>query len=188
MSFTAVMSGSGALAVSEFHRCTVSSESPHRITNQRTGFVVTSPQTSHLNSCSFVMLGSGYQVPYQEQLLLRDRGWAPIGRQHRQFADLFPLDGTTQVGRMVHHPKFRNDFADQLPVTEQSHDRTLRNHNAHRLRDRTHVGGRDVTTPESQRHVYLSSDGVEIAARGEDDSIVTYDECSIQLRQFLDGS
>jgi hypothetical protein len=55
MSFTAVMSGSGALAVSEFHLCTVSSESPHRITNQWTGFVVTSPQTSHLNSCSVVM-------------------------------------------------------------------------------------------------------------------------------------
>lgn len=45
----------GASAVSEFHRYTVRIGIPTRITNQWIGFVVTNPQTSHLNFCSVLM-------------------------------------------------------------------------------------------------------------------------------------
>jgi hypothetical protein len=127
------------VAASEFHRCTVSSESPHRITHQWMGLLVTIPQTSHLNSCrrshGFVPYINGWST------LLRGRGRSRTWRQHRQLADLLPLHRSTKVGGMTHHPKLGNHFADQLSMTEKSHHRTLRNHNAHRLGHSTHVGG-----------------------------------------------
>jgi hypothetical protein len=73
-------------------------------------------------------------------------------------------------------------------MTGKSHYRTLRDHNAHRLGHGTHVGGGNVTTAESQRHIHLCGHGVELTARGKEDSIVTHDEPSVQLRQFHDGS
>ena len=85
--------------------------------------------------------------------------------QNRQFADLFPLNGTTQVG-MIHHPDLGNDFAHQLSVTEKAYHRTLRDHNTHRLGDGTHVGGGNMTAAESQWHVYLCGHGIKVAARG----------------------
>ena len=48
---------------------------------------------------------------------LHDRGWSQTWCQNRQFADLFPLRGTTQVG-MIHHPNLWNDLADQLSMAE----------------------------------------------------------------------
>src|ERR1700730_9676043 len=103
-------------------------------------------------------------------------------RHNRQLANLFALHRTTKVGGLVLHPKLRNDFADQLSMTEKSHHRTLRTHNAHRFGSRTHVGSRNVTAAESQRHVHLCGHGVEVAARGEENSVVTYHEPTIQLR------
>jgi len=50
---------------------------------------------------------------------LRDRGRSQIWCQYRQFADLFPLHGTTLVGGMIHHPNLGNVFADQLSMTEK---------------------------------------------------------------------
>src|SRR5580704_8952813 len=154
--------------------------------NQRVGFVVRSPQTSHLNSCSVVMA----QFLLSQWLVTptRDRGLGEIWCQNREFADLFPLPGTTQVGGMVHHPNLRNDFTDQPSMAEKSHHRTLRNYNAHRLGHSTHVGGGNMTAAEPQRHVHLCGHGVEIAARGKDDAFATYHEPTVQLRQFLDGS
>src|SRR5208282_960267 len=106
------------------------------------GLVVTSPQTSHLNSCSVVMSS----VPHISRwsCSLRDRGRSQIWCQNRQFADLFPLHGTTQVG-VIHHPNLGNDFAHQLSMTEKPHDRTLRDDNSNRFGNCTHVRGGDVT-------------------------------------------
>src|SRR5258706_4337634 len=92
------------------------------------------------------------------------------------------------MGGMIHHPKLGNDFADQLSMTEKSHHRTLGHYNTHRLSHSTHVGGSNVTAAESQRHVPKCGCGVEVAARGKDNSVMTYHETTIQLRQFLDGS
>ena len=76
-------------------------------------------------------------------------------RQDRQLADLLPLYRAPEVGGMVRHPKLGNDFSNQLSVTEQSHHRTLRNHNAHSIGHSTHVGGGNVTAAESQWHLHL---------------------------------
>src|SRR5260370_3178488 len=72
-------------------------------------------------------------------------------------------------------------------MTEKSHHRTLRNHNTHRLGHSTHVGGGNVTAAESQRHIPGCGCGVEVAARGKDNSVTTHHETPIQLRQFLDA-
>lgn len=94
------------------------------------GFVVTSPQGSYLNSCRVVMRF----VPYISGLWcsLHDRGRSQIWCQNRQFADQFPLAGTTQAG-MIHHPDLGNDFTDQSPVTEKPYHRTLRDDNSNSL-------------------------------------------------------
>ena len=46
-------------------------------------------------------------------------------------------------------------------MTEKSHDRTLGNHNTHRIGDGTHVGGGNVTAAQSERHLRLCGHGVE---------------------------
>src|SRR6267378_5620159 len=107
--------------------------------------------------------------------------------QDRQFADLLPLDGTPELG-MIHHPHLGNDFANQLSMTEKSHQRTLGNHNTHCPGDSTHVGGGNVTAAESQRHVHLCGHSIEIAASGKENSFAAYHEPAIQLRQFFDSS
>jgi len=89
---------------------------------------------------------------------------------------------------MIHHPDLGNDFADQLSMTEKSHHRTLGNHNTYRVGDSTHIGGGNVTAAESQRHVHLCGHGIEVAARGKDNSFAAYHEPTVQLRQFFDGS
>jgi len=89
---------------------------------------------------------------------------------------------------MIHHPNLGNDFSDQSSMTEKPHHRTLGNHHTDSLGNRTHVGSGKVTAAESQRHVHLCGHGIEVAARGKEDSIVGHDEPSIQLRQFFDGS
>jgi hypothetical protein len=76
----------------------------------------------------------------------------------------------------------------ELSMTEKSHHRALRNHDAHRLGHSAHVGGGNVTAAESERHVHLRGYRIEVAARGEDNSFATHYESTIQLRQFLDGS
>jgi hypothetical protein len=128
-------------------------------------------------------------VPYTSGLSssLRDRGWSQIWCQNRQFADPLPLNGTHELG-MIQHPDLGNDFADQLSMTEKPHHRTLRDDNSYGFGNCAHVGGGDVTAAESQRDVHLRGHGVEVAARGKDNSGPTYDEPTIQLRQFLDGS
>src|SRR5580658_3667378 len=117
----------------------------------------------------------------------RDRGWSQIWCQNREFADLFPLHRAAQVG-VIHHPNLGYDFADQLSMTEKPHHRTLRNHNTHRVSDSTHVGCGNVPAAESQRYIHLCGHGIEVAARGKDNSFPADDEPAIQLRQFLDGS
>ena len=76
--------------------------------------------------------------------------------QHRQFAYLFPFGRTAKVGRMIGHPKFRNNFADQVPVTKKPNHRALRNDDAHGLGHRAHVGGGNVTATEPEWHLHLS--------------------------------
>jgi hypothetical protein len=49
-------------------------------------------------------------------------------------------------------------------------------------------GGGNVTAAEPQRHVHWRRHGIEVAARGKDNSFPTDHEPTIQLRQFLDGS
>jgi hypothetical protein len=44
----------------------------------------------------------------------------------------------------------------------------------------------NVTAAESQRHVHLCGQGVEVAARGKGNSVVAHHGPAIQLRQFLD--
>ena len=89
---------------------------------------------------------------------------------------------------MIHHPDLGNDFANQLSVTEKAYHRTLGDHNTHRLSDRTHVGGGNVTAAESQRDVHFCRHSIEVAARGKENSLTTYHEPAVQLRQFFDGS
>src|ERR1700757_4543395 len=114
-------------------------------------------------------------------------GLSQTRRQNRQLADLLPLNGTTELG-MIHHPDFRNDLANQLSMTEESHERAFGNHNTHRPGDSTHVGGGDVTAAESQRHVHLRGHSIEVAAGGKENSSAAYNEPAVQLRQFFDGS
>src|SRR5579864_2029071 len=89
---------------------------------------------------------------------------------------------------MIHHPHLGNDFTHQLSMTEESDHGTLRDHNADRFGDSTHVGGGNVTAAESQRHVHAYSHGIEVPARGKDNSLATHDKPAIQLSQFFDGS
>jgi len=70
--------------------------------------VVTSPQTSHLNSCSVVMLAVPHIGGFSSSL--NDRDWSQIWCQNSQFADLFPLHRTTHVAGMIHHPHLGNDI------------------------------------------------------------------------------
>jgi hypothetical protein len=49
-------------------------------------------------------------------------------------------------------------------------------------------GSGNVTAAESQRHVHFRGHGIEVAARGENNSVATHDEPTVQLRQLLDGS
>src|SRR5271163_1623862 len=89
---------------------------------------------------------------------------------------------------MVHQPKLWNDLGDQLPMAEKSDHGTLRNHDAHRLGDSTHVGGGNVTAAESERHIYLCGHRVEVAACGKDNSLGAHHKGTIELRQLLDRS
>jgi len=92
------------------------------------------------------------------------------------------------AGGVIHHPNLGNDFADQLTMTEKPHHRTLRDDNSHGFSNCAQVRGGNVTATESQRHVHLCSHGIEIAARGKENSLATYHEPAVQLRQFLDSS
>jgi len=182
MSFAAVTPGTGRV-------CAFRIPPVHGkigITSQWVGFVVTSPQTSQLNSGSVVI--AQFLIYHWLVTPTRDRGLSEVWCQNRELTDLFPLRGTMQVGGMVHHPDLRNDFTDQLSMAEDSHHRTLRNYNANRLGNGAHVGGGNVTAAESQRHVHLCGHGVEVAAGGKDDALATYHEPAVQLRQLLDGS
>lgn len=113
-----------ALADSEFQRCTVSSESPQRITNQRMGSLVTIPQTSHLNSRRVVIVyfRSSEWTP---GTLRHTGGSSRIWRQYRQVANLFRFNRAVELWSVVHHPQFGNDFTNQLTMTEDAHHRTL---------------------------------------------------------------
>ena len=82
------------------------------------GLVVADSRTSPLNPGRDVIRG----VPsFGGECLLRDRGRSQFGCQNRQFADLFPLHGTAEVGGVIHHPNLRNDFTDEFSMTEKPH-------------------------------------------------------------------
>src|SRR5579863_6604301 len=89
---------------------------------------------------------------------------------------------------MIHHPKLRNDFTDQLSVTKNAYDGTFRNHNSNGFSNCTHVRGGNMTATESQRDLHFRCDSIEIATRGKNNSCLTYHEPTIELSQFLDGS
>jgi hypothetical protein len=89
---------------------------------------------------------------------------------------------------VIHHPKLGNDFSDQMSMAEEPHHRTLRNYNANGFGHSAHVGGGNVTTAKSERNIHLCGHRVEVAARGQDDSVVTHHEPTIELRQLLNGS
>ena len=73
-------------------------------------------------------------------------------------------------------------------MTEKPQHRTFRDDKSHCFGDCTHVGDGNVTAAESQRHVHFCCHGIQLAARGKDNSFPTYHEPAVQLRQFLDGS
>jgi hypothetical protein len=126
----------GSLGIPSVHRKLGISTSNHAPVDGITGHDSTNFTSEFLQrSHGFVPYINGWST------LLRGRGRSRTWRQHRQLADLLPLHRTTKVGGMTHHPKLGNHFADQLSMTEKSHHRTLRNHNAHRLGHSTHVGG-----------------------------------------------
>ena len=81
---------------------------------------------------------------------------------------------------MIRHPNLGNNFADQVPMTEEAHHRTLRNHDSHRLGDGSHIGGGNVTTAQSERHVHLCSHGIEVPARREHNPIAAYYETTVR--------
>src|SRR5438067_1249728 len=115
--------------------------------------------------------------------LLRCGSAADVWGQHRELAKGFLLHRATQLDGAINHPKLGNDLAYEFSVTEESDYRTLGNHDPHRLGHGTHVGCGDVPATESQGHVNLGGNGVEVAARREDDAIVTDHESAIQLRK-----
>ena len=89
---------------------------------------------------------------------------------------------------MFHHPKFGNNFGDELSMTEKSHYRTLRDHKcappwSRHPCWRPHCDDCRVTAAHPP-----GGHSIEETARGKDDSIVTQDEPTVQLRQSLDGS
>ena len=105
MSFAAVTPGTGRV-------CAFRIPPVHGkigITSQWVGFVVTSPQTSQLNSGSVVI--AQFLIYHWLVTPTRDRGLSEVWCQNRELTDLFPLRGTMQVGGMVHHPDLRNLLA-----------------------------------------------------------------------------
>src|SRR6266581_1052050 len=101
---------------------------------------------------------------------------------------MFPFHCATEVGGMIHHPELRNNFADQFSVTKNAYYRAFRNHNSHSFGNCTHISSGNMTATESQRRVHLCGHGIEIAARGKENSLETYHKPAVQLCQFLDGS
>src|SRR5689334_725932 len=167
--------------MSEFQRCTVSSESPHRITNQWMGSLVTIPQTSHRYSCRVVI---DFFRGLGPSGLLRRRGWSETWREYGQLADSLALYAAAKL-RVIHHPQLWNNFADQLPMTEKPHYGTFRNYYAYGLGHGAHVGRGNVTAAQPQGHIHRGGYSVEVAACGKDNSGVTHHEAAIQLRQLL---
>src|ERR1700674_446998 len=118
----------------------------------------------------------------------RNRGAAPIGSQYRQVPDLLGFHRTAKLRRMFHHINLRDDFADEMSMTEKSDHRTLRNHNADRFGRGAHICGGNVTAAKSQWNIHVRGYGVKVAASRKNDPVVTHDEAAIQLRQFLYGA
>jgi hypothetical protein len=116
MSFTAVMPRSGragGFRIPSVHGEIGISTSNHEPVGRIGGHESTDFTPEFLQRCHA-------PVPYisGSSHLLRDRGLSQIWCQNRQFADLFPLRGTPEVG-MIHHPNLGNDFADEVSMTEE---------------------------------------------------------------------
>ena len=115
--FTAVMPGSGRVGsfrIPPVHGKIGISTSDHEPVDRIGGNESTDLTPEFLLRCH--SLGPIYQRLVTHT---RDGSLSPTRCQNREFSDLFPIHGTTQMGGVIHHPKLGNDFAEQLSMTKK---------------------------------------------------------------------